>query len=429
MPTERQPILEVKYVRTNTLIPLENNPRTIDEPSFKILCDSLRANRDYLTVRPLLITPDNVVFAGNMRLKAAQHIGMEEVPVAVMDISEERRNEICIRDNVQNGIFDADILNNAWDSEKLMEWGVDIEEFGIDEGGGAQTAGDDDVPEGGVGTPLTVVGDLYEIKTDHSTVRLICGDTTSLDVVNKVMSGELAHLAVSDPPYNVGYTQSSNAVEESGESGQIMNDSMSQEDFRQFMRDAFTSFAAAMLPGAHIYSFMSTKEWGIMMQVLPECGFWWSNTIIWNKSHAVMSRGDFHNKMEPCFYGWKEGAPRLCPLEDRTQNNVWDIDRPTTQIQHPTAKPVAIYERATKNSSHEGDNVIDFFAGSGSGAIACIKTKRNFFGIELDPKFVDRIISRIHRFAGENSIEYQITRNGQPFNIADIGDVPTEARN
>ena len=111
MPQERQPILEVKYVPTNTLRPLENNPRTITDRQFQILCESMRVNVDYLTVRPLLCRPDMVVFAGNMRLKAAQHIGMVEVPVAIMDISEERQRELCIRDNVQNGIFDDDLLS------------------------------------------------------------------------------------------------------------------------------------------------------------------------------------------------------------------------------------------------------------------------------------------------------------------------------
>ena len=431
MPQERQIIQKIEYMATNRLVPHPENPRTIDEDQFSILCTSIRENPLYFETRPVLCNPQFVVFAGNMRLKAAQHEGLTEIPVAIMDISEEKQRELMIRDNRSNGEFDFDLLNANFEPAELMSWGFTEDELsGGDTGGAVPTAGDDDVPEGGIGTPVTMLGDIYEVKTANSTVRLICGDCCNMDVVQKVMDGKNAHIAITDPPYNVSYGANLEADNPQGyRVREIANDSMTAEAFRQFVKDAFTSMHSVMLDGAHIYSFMSCKEWGTMMLVLQECGFWWSSTIIWNKSHAVLSRGDYHRKMEPIFYGWKEGAARLCPLEDRCQNDVWDVDRPTASEQHPTTKPVVLYEKAMQNSSHSGDNSIDFFAGSGSGAIAAIKTGRNFFGIELSPNFMDRIASRIHKFCQTNSIEYTITRNGTPFNITEIGDVPVETHN
>jgi len=423
--------LTIVHRRINELKPADYNPRQLSEDQFRQIKESIEV---FGIVDPIIINTfpgrENVIVGGHQRCKVAQSLGITEIPCVEVPLDEEREKELNVRLNKATGEWDFDALANNFSVEDLLAWGFTEDELGTDEGGGTQTAGDDDVPDGGVGTPLTVLGDLYEVKTPNSTVRLICGDTTNLDTVNKVMNGEKAHITVTDAPYNVSYGHNLEADNPQGyRVREIANDSMTSEQFRQFIRDTFTSIAHAMKEGAHIYAFMSCKEWGTMMQVLAECGFWWSSTIIWAKSHAVLSRGDYHKRQEPIFYGWKEGAARLCPLEDRTQNDVWDIDRPSASPQHPTTKPVVIYERAIKNSSHPGDNCIDFFTGSGSGAIACIKTGRNFFGIELSPVFVDRVLARIHRFASENSIEYTVTRNGQPFNIQDVGEVPTETRN
>ena len=429
--THQLPLQRIEYVATNRLAPHPENPRTIDENQFSILCKSIRDNPLYFSTRPILCNPQMVVFAGNMRLKAAQHEGMTEVPVAIMDISEEKQREIMIRDNRENGAWDFDKLSATFEPEELIEWGFTSEELEMgDTGGAVDTAGDDDVPEAGVGTPLTVLGDLYEVKTANSTVRLVCGDCTKMDIVGKVMDGKVAHLCVTDPPFNVSYGHN---LEEDNAPGyrvrEIANDSMSAEDFRQFLRDSMTSMASQMHPGALLYCFMSCKEWGTAMQVSEECGFLWKSTIIWNKSHAVLSRGDYHRKFEPFLFCKKDGAASLCPLEDRCQNDVWDVQRPSSSEQHPTTKPVELYTRSMKNSSHDGDNCIDFFAGSGTGAIAAMKTGRNFFGIELSPVFVDRIVARIHKFSQQNGIDYTITRNGSPFSVAEIGDVPVEERN
>ena len=423
--TERQPILEVKYVRTNILIPLEDNPRTIDEPSFKKLCDSLRANADYLTVRPLLATPDNVVFAGNMRLKAAQHIGMEEVPVAYMDIPEERRRELTIRDNVQNGSWDADALNNAWDAEQLMDWGVDIEELGgVDEGGGSQTAGDDDVPEGGVGTPLTVLGDLYEFKLDRTAIRIMCGDSLNLDAVKtKLLENAEIELVFTVLPWNVNYGSHSNPRCSQNPDRQILNDHMETGDFKQFMADAFSTMAAVSKPGAHAYVCMSAQEWGNLMLTLKDAGWKWSSTIVWAKDRLCLQPPgrDYHTQYEWFWYGWREGAARLSPLvEDRTQTDLWQIPRPSSSDQHPNMKPIELVVRAVKNSSKTGDNVLDLFVGSASTAVACAKTGRNFFGMELDPKHVDRSVLRLHRFLTENSMPFSLKRNGEAIAIESI---------
>ena len=140
------------------------------------------------------------------------------------------------------------------------------------------------------------------------------------------------------------------------------------------------------------------------MLTLALNNYHWSSTIIWNKSHLVLSRKDYHTKYEPIWYGWSEGEARLCPVKDRKQCDVWDIDRPSRSDLHPTTKPVELVERAIQNSSKRDNRVLDLFCGSGTTLIACEKTNRNAYLMELDPKYCDVIIKRWQEFTGENAI-------------------------
>lgn len=140
------------------------------------------------------------------------------------------------------------------------------------------------------------------------------------------------------------------------------------------------------------------------MLTLSDNGFHWSSTIIWNKDRLVLSRKDYHTKYEPIWYGWKEGEARLCPLLDRKQSDVWDFERPTRSDEHPTMKPVALVAKAIKNSSHKGNLVLDLFGGSGTTLIACEETDRDCCMMELDPKYVDVIITRWENMTGEKAV-------------------------
>ena len=148
-----------------------------------------------------------------------------------------------------------------------------------------------------------------------------------------------------------------------------------------------------------------------MMLALDMNDYHWSSTIIWNKSHHVLSRKDYHTKYEPIWYGWLSGEARLCPLKDRKQCDVWDIDRPTRSELHPTTKPVELVERAIRNSSKPDNYVLDLFGGSGSTLIACEKSVRKNMSMELDPQYCDVIIKRWQDFTGKQAVH----ENGEVF--------------
>ncbi len=211
-------------------------------------------------------------------------------------------------------------------------------------------------------------------------------------------------MVFTDPPWNVNY----GAVQDGNPQGYkprtILNDFMSTEAFKDFMTDAFSMMGVATKAGAIAYVVMSAQEWGNLMLALDENNFHWSSTIIWNKDHMVLSRKDYHTKYEPIWYGWKDDAPRLHPLEDRKQSDVWDFDRPIKSELHPTMKPVALVARAIANSSNKGDAVLDLFGGSGTTLMACEQLHRKCYMSELDPKYVDVIIERWEQQTGQEAI-------------------------
>jgi DNA modification methylase len=174
----------------------------------------------------------------------------------------------------------------------------------------------------------------------------------------------------------------------------IENDNLGAE-FPAFASQFCTIIAQSLIPGAPIYMAMSAQEWPTIDSALRVAGFHWSSTIIWVKDHAVLSRKDYHTRYEPLWYGWRDGAPRLVPLGDRTQNDVWEIDRPTRSEEHPTMKPVELVARALTNSSHVGDLVFEPFLGSGTTAVAAEQTGRVCAGIELVPKYTAVTLERL----------------------------------
>lgn len=243
--------------------------------------------------------------------------------------------------------------------------------------------------------PKAKRGDIYKLG-NH---RLMCGDSTSLEDVGRLMGQDKASMGFTDPPWNVNYGAVKDGNAQGYKPRTILNDFMGTEDFKEFMNKAFASLNFAMHDGAMTYVVMSAQEWGNMMLTLAQNNYHWSSTIIWNKDSLVLSRKDYHTKYEPIWYGWKEGT-RLCPLEDRKQSDVWDIPRPKKSEEHPTMKPVELVARAINNSSKKGDVVIDLFGGSGTTLIASEQTGRCCRMMELDPKYVDVIVNRWEQLTG-----------------------------
>lgn len=376
--------------------PYENNPRKNDD-AVKYVAESIKS---FGFKVPIVIDKNGVIVAGHTRYKAAKKLNYTEVPCIVADdLTDEQIKAFRLADNkvAEKAEWDFELLECELD--ELFDFDMTV--FGFDEEEEEEKKPEiyeDDYEIEPPEEPKAKRGDIYKLG-NH---RLMCGDSTSIEDVERLMAGEKASMGFTDPPWNVNY----GAVKEGNAQGYrprtILNDFMGTEDFKEFMNKAFASLNFAMKDGAMTYVVMSAQEWGNMMLTLAQNNYHWSSTIIWNKDSLVLSRKDYHTKYEPIWYGWKEGT-RLCPLEDRKQSDVWDIPRPKKSEEHPTMKPVELVARALTNSSKKGDIVIDLFGGSGTTLIASEQTDRCCRMMELDPKYVDVIVNRWEQLTGEKA--------------------------
>jgi len=272
----------------------------------------------------------------------------------------------------------------------------------------AEAAGntdDDAVPD----TPdaaVTVPGEVW-LLGDH---RLLCGDATQLEALEKVLAGGLADMVWTDPPYNVNYGATMKDKLR-GKKRKIANDNLG-DGFEQFLRDACVNMLA-VTKGA-VYICMSSSELHTLEKAFRAAGGHWSTFVIWAKNTFTIGRSDYQRQYEPILYGWKEGADHYwCGARD--QGDVWFVNKPIANDLHPTMKPVELVERAIRNSSKSRDTVLDPFAGSGSTLIACEKTGRHARLIELEPKYCDVIVRRWQEFSGKEA-----TLEGDGRNYRDI---------
>jgi len=251
--------------------------------------------------------------------------------------------------------------------------------------------------------------------------KLICGDSTDAKVYEKLLGKERASLLVTDPPWNVNYGGNDNPRYKHRT---IKNDNLSTDDWTKFITGFVAMFKEYTRPGAPAYVVMSAQEWPSIDKALREGGFHWSSTIIWVKDRLVLSRKDYHTQYEPIWqghngpfdpiwYGWNEDAARLAEVLDRTQSDVWLVDRPSRSDLHPTTKPIELLTRAIENSSNQGAIVLDPFAGSGSTIMACVATERIGRSIELDPAYCDVIAQRYQEATGNIPL-----LNGEPKDIS-----------
>lgn len=380
------------------LKPYENNPRNNDE-AVECVANSIK---EFGFKVPIVIDKDGVIVAGHTRLKAAERLGLKTVPCIVADdLTPEQVKAFRLADNKVGELA-------TWDFEKLdIELNgltdIDMADFGFEnfeiEDEAEPDIIEDEPPEPTGGEPKAKLGDIYQLG-NH---RLMCGDSTKEEDVAKLMNGVKADMVFTDPHWNVNY----GAMEEGNPQGYkprtILNDFMGTEDFKDFMFKTFNCMNKVSKEGCMTYVVMSAQEWGNMMLTLAQNDYHWSSTIIWNKDHLVLSRKDYHTKYEPIWYGWKEGASRLCPLEDRTQSDVWDFDRPTKSEEHPTMKPVELVAHAIQNSSKKNNIILDLFGGSGTTLIASEQSDRCCRMMELDPHYVDVIIERWENFTGQKA--------------------------
>ena len=328
-----------------------------------------------------------------------KQLGTEYIDCVVVDVDEVREKALNIALNKISGEFDLPKLSEVLQELKLGGFDFTLTGFEDEEvdklsqkmarlkGQLAEDDFDVDKATDEITDPITKLGDIW-LLGKH---RLMCGDSTNIGEVARLMDGAKARMIFTDPPWNVDYGGNSHP---SWNQRQILNDKMSTEEFGEFLRKTFRAAASVCEPGAMGYIVMSAQEWGNIMTALADTGFHWSSTIIWYKDSLVLSRKDYHTQYEPIWYGWLEGEKRLCPLQDRQQSDVWEIDRPKKSVEHPTMKPIALPGKAINNSSHTDDVVLDLFGGAGSTLLACEQTGRVNYTMELDPKYCDVIVKR-----------------------------------
>ena len=240
--------------------------------------------------------------------------------------------------------------------------------------------------------PKSKRGDIYKLGRH----RLMCGDSTSVTDVEALVDGRQIDLLITDPPYNVDYTgKTKDALK-------IENDQMEDESFRQFLRDAFLTADTVMKPGATFYIWHADSEGYNFRGACHDIQWKVRQCLIWVKNVMVMGRQDYQWKHEPCLYGWKEGAAHHW-YSDRTQTTLPEFDRPTRSKEHPTMKPVPLFDYQIKNSSKKGDAVLDLFGGSGTTIICCEQNGRDAFLMELDPRYVDVIVDRWEKLTGQKA--------------------------
>ena len=387
--------LKIEYVSKDQLKPYAKNAKLHTDDQVEQIKRSIE---EFGFNDPIAVWHEDEIIEGHGRLLAVMEMPeIETVPIIRLDnlTDEQRRAYMLVHNKLtMNTDFDFELL----DSELGDILDIDMSEFGFDieiEEEEPDEIIDDEVPEE-VETRCKL-GDIWQLG-NH---RLICGDSTSIETADRLMNGEKADMVFTDPPWNVSYGQEN----ERWKQRSILNDSMSTEDFKEFMYNAFKAMNNASKAGCMTYVVMSAQEWGNMMLTLAENDYHWSSTIIWNKDQLVLSRKDYHTKYEPIWYGWKAGESRLCPLEDRKQCDVWDFERPKRSDEHPTMKPVPLVARAIMNSSKKGNNVLDLFGGSGTTLIACEQTGRKCFMSELDEHYCDVIIQRWENLTGQKAVK------------------------
>jgi DNA modification methylase len=397
-----KPDLHIERWSLERLIPYARNPRTHTEEQIAQIAASIA---EFGFVNPVLVGADGVIIAGHARVMAARKLGIAEVPVIVLDhLSEAQRRALVIADNrlAQNAGWDEEMLRVELEALREDEFNLDLlgfEDAEIEallaepEGESAGLTDEDAVPEAQE-TAVTVPGDVW-LLGDH---RLLCGDSTQMEAIQKVLAGGLADMTWTDPPYGVNYGATMKDKLRK-KHRRIANDNLGAA-FEPFLRDACANILA-VTKGA-VYICMSSSELHTLHKAFTESGGHWSTFLIWAKNTFTMGRADYQRQYEPILYGWKEGTDHYwCGARD--QGDVWFVKKPVANDLHPTMKPVELVERAIRNSSKSRDTVLDPFAGSGSTLIACEKTGRQARLIELEPKYCDVIIRRFEEFSGKRA--------------------------
>ena len=388
---------KIETISAADLVPYARNSRTHDDAQVAQIAASIK---EFGFTNPILVDEDNGIIAGHGRLSAARKLGIDEVPcLRLGHLTDAQKRAYVIADNRL-------ALNAGWDEEmlkvefaELSDLGFDIELTGFDpkeldallaDPLAAGLTDDDAVPEVPE-EPTTKLGDVWQLGRH----RLMCGDSTSIDAVDRLMDGGKADMVFTDPPYGMSYGGGRTKRHD-----MIKNDDAQDADLISLVRDAAQAAALTSKPGASAYVCFTWRTYAEFEAALSDAGLIVSNCIVWDKKSIGLGNSHYRPQHEFMFYckgdDWRGG---------KGEADIWAMSRgATSEYVHPTQKPVELIERALNNSSKGGDVVIDSFGGSGSTLIACEKTGREARLMELDPKYCDVIIKRWEDYTGETAV-------------------------
>jgi DNA modification methylase len=418
----------VEELPIDSIKPYENNPR-VNDAAVEAVAASIR---EFGWNVPIVCDENLVVIAGHTRLKAAYELGLETVPVYIAcGLTPAQAKAYRIADNQTATL-------SSWDDDKLplelmalQQEGFDLDLTGFSaddlmkllETPPADGLTDPDAIPEPPDEPITQPGDLW-LLGEH---RLLCGDSSKVEDVDRLLDGAPIHLVNTDPPYNVRVEpRSANAIAAGLSSFQanpnadkpserklrardrpLANDFVSDEEFARLLRDWFGNMARVLVAGRSFYIWGGYSNCGNYPRALREAGLYFSQAIIWDKQHPVLTRKDYMGAHEWCFYGWKEGAAHQF-LGPNNATDLWSIKKVNPQSMiHLTEKPVELAARAIQYSSRPGENILDLFGGSGSTLIAAEQTGRKAFLMELDPLYADVIVQRFANFSGKKAQRLQ----------------------
>jgi DNA modification methylase len=384
---------QIEQWPTTKPIPYARNARKIDARAVSAVAGSIK---EFGFKSPILVDTEGVIIAGHTRLQAAQSLGLETVPVIVCrDLTPDQVKAYRLADNrvAEFSEWDAELLKlELGDIEMEMDFaGFDelVAELGDGEAETMDEGDPDDVPAEAAGEPVSQRGEVYELGPH----RLMCGDSTSAEDWQAILGDEIGDSVMTDPPYGVNYvgkTKDALPVENDDPEGlPLLLDGALGCMFDRCK--AGGAWYVAAPPGPlhlHFANWLQGKG------VLRAC-------LIWVKDSMVLGHSDYHYQHEPIYYGWKPGAPHREP-PDRKQVSVWNVTRPKRSAEHPTMKPVELYERMMNNSTAPGELVLEPFGGSGTTLIAAAKTGRICRAMEIAPRYCDVIRKRWTKFAKEN---------------------------
>ena len=386
-----------KTISVADLIPYARNSRTHSDAQVTKIAASIR---EFGFLNPIIVDGESGIIAGHGRVLAAQKLGLDTLPVIeAAHLTEAQKRAYVIADNrlALDAGWDNDMLKVELSDLQADGFNLELTGFSLDEIAAFlvdPTEGltdPDAVPDVPV-SPVTVEGDVWLLGRH----RLMCGDSTSIDHLERLCDGQLVDMWLTDPPYNVAYEGKTK------EALTIKNDKMEDAGFRQFLRDAYVAADSVMKAGAVFYIWHADSEGYNFRGAAHDAGWQVRQCLIWKKQTMVMGRQDYHWRHEPCLYGWKDGAAHLWAT-DRKQTTILEFDRPSRNGEHPTMKPVALFEYQMLNNTKGSDIVLDSFAGSGTTAIACETHGRMARLMELDPKYCDVIINRWQDFTGQTA--------------------------